>query len=84
MTNLILIGIAVCVIAFSTFFLWCRYRNRKYFLNNIHENQVCRLATGEEDSNIVRIVALYTDYAWVVDQKTLEEMKVPITSLFPL
>jgi len=84
MTNLILIGIAVLVIAFVVYFFYCRFRNRKYFLVNLKENQTVRLRIGEEDSAIVRVVALYTEYAWVVNQKTLEEQKVNITDLFPL
>ena len=84
MTNLILIIIAVLVIAFVAYFMYCRFRNRKYFLVNLKENQTVRLRIGEEDSAIVRIISLYTEYAYVVDQKTLEETKVKIIELYPL
>ena len=82
--KIVLIAIALVLVALVVYFLYCRKRNRDHFLEKLHENQVCRLRIGEEDSAIVRVVSLYTDYAWVVDQKTLKESKVPIVSLYPL
>ena len=81
-TTLIIIGSALFTA--MMYFMYCRKRNRDYFLKKLHEQQICRLAKNEDDEAIVRIVALFTDSAVVVDQKTLEESKVPITNLYPL